>query len=117
MRIQAGGRGVVQRARIAILTVLVLLSLFTVGGSLSASGPSSSSFTFAAAGDLDANANANSSLVRLSGAGTNFFLAIGDLSYNTITPETSCWNYVQSYVYMNHTLQPHTSIHEADNNT
>ena len=115
MRIQAGGRGVVQRARIAILPVLVLLSLFTVGGSLSASGPSSSSFTFAAAGDLDANANANSSLVRLSGSGTNFFLAIGDLSYNTITPETSWCNYVKSYVGQNYPFQLLSGNHEDGN--
>src|SRR6266446_1368910 len=115
MRIQAGGRGVVQRARIAILTVLVLLSLFTVGGSLSASGPSSSSFTFAAAGDLDANANTNSSLVRLSGSSTNFFLAIGDLSYNTITPETSWCNYVKSYVGQNYPFQLLSGNHEDGN--
>src|SRR5260370_14711998 len=114
---EAPGRGTwsVQRDRIAIVTVLVLLSLFKIVLPLSASGPSSSSFTFAAAGDLDANANTNSSLVRLAASSTNFFLAVGDLSYSTITPETSWCNYVKSYVGQNYPFQLLSGNHEDGN--
>ena len=77
--------------------------------------PQSTSFTFAAAGDLDANANTNASLVRLGSSGSSFFLAIGDLSYNTITPELAWCNYVKSYLGSSYPFQLLSGNHEDGN--
>jgi len=77
--------------------------------------PQSTSFTFAPAGDLDANANTNASLVRLGSSGSSFFLAIGDLSYNTITPELAWCNYVKSYLGSSYPFQLLSGNHEDGN--
>ncbi len=62
-------------------------------------GPtSSSSFVFGVAGDLDANTATTASLDALAVSGSSFFLALGDLSYGTIRPETAWCSYVTSHL-------------------
>ncbi len=62
-------------------------------------GPaSSSSFVFGAAGDFDANAATTAGLDLLAVSGSSLFLALGDLSYGTISPETAWCSYVTSHL-------------------
>lgn len=56
------------------------------------------SFSFAAGGDIGANSTTNASLTTLAGTGASFFLAIGDLSYDQVTPESAWCSYVKQRV-------------------
>ena len=56
------------------------------------------SFTFGVAGDFGATSNTSATLNALAGAGTDFFLAAGDLSYNQVTPESAWCDFVKTRV-------------------
>jgi Bacterial Ig domain/Calcineurin-like phosphoesterase len=56
------------------------------------------SFTFGAAGDFGANSNTSAVLGSVGGAGLDFFMAEGDLSYSEVTPESAWCNFVTSRV-------------------
>src|SRR4051812_37185859 len=56
------------------------------------------SFTFAAAGDFGANTRTSAVLNTLAGAGTDFAVAVGDLSYSEVTPESAWCDFVKSRV-------------------
>lgn len=56
------------------------------------------SFSFAAAGDIGAGSAVTASLQALAGTGADFFLAIGDLSYNDIMPETAWCAYIKDHL-------------------
>ena len=59
---------------------------------------SSTSFTFTAGGDIGGNRSTSTALDLIAQSGSNFHLAIGDLSYSEITPESDWCSYVQSRV-------------------
>src|SRR6266550_3648509 len=59
---------------------------------------SSTSFSFTAGGDIGGNSNSSNTLDLIAQSGSSFHLAIGDLSYSEITPESSWCSYVQSRV-------------------
>ncbi len=61
-------------------------------------GRLAASFSFGAAGDLGADSSTTATLDALAGAETSFFLAIGDLSYHQITPESAWCSYVKQHV-------------------
>ena len=84
--------------------LLLVLGLF-----LSSLGPSfmvpllkavttTPSFTFTAGGDIGDNANTSATLNLIAQSSSQFHLALGDLSYNEITPESAWCSYVQSHV-------------------
>jgi hypothetical protein len=56
------------------------------------------SFSFAVAGDLGGGSAATASLQALGGSGADFFLGIGDMSYDDIKPESAWCSYVQQHV-------------------
>lgn len=58
----------------------------------------SASFTFTAGGDIGGNSNGSATLDLIANSGSQFHLAIGDLSYSEITPEQTWCSYVQSHV-------------------
>src|SRR5213592_3320124 len=53
-------------------------------------------FVFSAGGDLGANFRTTANLLKLGSQIQNFFLALGDLSYNETVPESSWCSYVRS---------------------
>jgi len=59
---------------------------------------SSTSFSFTAGGDIGGNSSSSKTLDLIAQSGSNFHLAIGDLSYSEITPESAWCSYVQSRV-------------------
>jgi hypothetical protein len=54
------------------------------------------SFSFAAAGDHGANSQANASLAALDQSGVSFYLALGDIDYDEVNPDSAWCTYVQS---------------------
>src|SRR5712692_8239752 len=58
----------------------------------------STSFSFTAGGDIGGNSSSSKTLDLIAQSGSNFHLAIGDLSYSEITPESAWCSYVQSHV-------------------
>jgi hypothetical protein len=54
------------------------------------------SFSFAASGDLGGNANTTNSLNALATSGADFFLALGDMSYDEVMPESAWCDYVKA---------------------
>src|SRR6266568_5162398 len=59
---------------------------------------SSASFSFTAGGDIGGNSNTSTALDLIAQSGSQFHLAIGDLSYSEITPESNWCSYVKSRV-------------------
>ena len=55
-------------------------------------------FSFAVAGDLGGGSAATASLDALAGVGADFFLGIGDMSYDEVKPESAWCSYVQQHV-------------------
>src|SRR5712692_8290877 len=58
----------------------------------------STSFSFTAGWDIGGNSSSSKTLDLIAQSGSNFHLAIGDLSYSEITPESGWCSYVQSHV-------------------
>ena len=58
----------------------------------------STSFSFTAGGDIGGNSSTSTALDLIAQSGSQFHLAIGDLSYSEITPESKWCTYVQSRV-------------------
>ena len=56
------------------------------------------SFSFAVAGDLGGGSAATASLGALAGSAADFFLGIGDMSYDDIKPESAWCSYVKQHV-------------------
>ena len=86
------------RLRIAITVAAVLSALAVLPSSRADVGPPSASFTFGAAGDMGGGQNAASTLTALSGSGVDFYLHLGDMSYDNVTPESAWCDFVKSKV-------------------
>src|SRR5437763_11825544 len=59
---------------------------------------SSTSSSFTAGGDIGGNSNTSTTLDLIAQSGSQFHLALGDLSYDEISPESKWCSYVQSRV-------------------
>ena len=70
------------------------------------------SFTFGAAGDFGANSNTSAVLKAVAGAGTDFFVALGDLSYSQVTPESAWCDFVKSRVGTTYPFELISGNHE-----
>jgi Calcineurin-like phosphoesterase len=77
--------------------MILVFSFFLIltSNRVSAAGPS---FQFAAAGDHSQDVNTNSSLHLLASSGVKFYLALGDLSYQSVGEEEVWCSIVKSYV-------------------
>lgn len=72
-------------------------------------------FTFTAGGDLGADQpDTIASLDKINQEGSAFFLALGDMSYNDITPESKWCDFVKSRVGPNFPFQILVGNHEDD---
>jgi hypothetical protein len=74
----------------------------------------SESFVFTAAGDFGARASTSAVLDGIAGSGSEFHLALGDMSYNGIQPESSWCRYVRSHVGENFPFAIISGNHEQD---
>jgi hypothetical protein len=71
-------------------------------------------FSFGAVGDIGATSNSSAVLSAITPSAVNFFLALGDLSYNQITPETAWCNYVKQKVGNDFPFELVAGNHEDD---
>jgi hypothetical protein len=82
-----------------ILVLMLFVPLFTlyhVVAGLKAAAPAS--FSFTAGGDIGGNTSSAATLDLIASSGSSFLLAIGDLSYSEITPESAWCSFVKSHV-------------------
>ena len=91
------------------LVIILFISLFTsnqlvpflkafASGQYHQFQTSSPSFTFTAGGDIGANSNSATTLDLIAKSSSQFHVALGDLSYSEITPESAWCSFVQSHV-------------------
>lgn len=104
----------VRRARRFVGWLAVLLPGILVVTAVAAGGvrAQDGSFTFAAAGDIGGRGDVVTSLQALAAAETGFFLALGDLSYNEIRPESAWCSLVQEHVGETYPFQLLVGNHE-----
>ena len=99
----------VRRQRSAVIAGVLLFSMAIAIISLPsiprAFSQAPASFVFGAAGDFGANSKTAASLNALAGAGTNFFVALGDLSYDEVTPESAWCDFVKQRVGANYPFE------------
>jgi hypothetical protein len=88
----------VSRRLLIALAAAMVAALVPVTPSRAVPPPAPGSFTFAAAGDMGAGQDAAAVLSGLSGAGTDFFLHVGDMSYRQVRPEPAWCNFARSKV-------------------
>src|SRR5256885_6204699 len=83
-----------------ILMIVLSTSLFVPNYfvPLLKAAATSTSFSFTVGGDIGGNSSSSTTLDLIAQSGSNFHLAIGDLSYSEITPESAWCSYVQSRV-------------------
>src|SRR2546427_2879365 len=91
-----------------IINIILLIPLFvpnlllkaaTTGQYIRSQAPSQpTSFSFTAGGDIGGNSNTSTALDLIAQSGSQFHLAIGDLSYSEIAPESNWCSYVKSRV-------------------
>lgn len=91
--------------------LLLLITLVALGQRAKAAP---TGFSFAAAGDHAANSRASSSLDLLGASGVNFYLALGDMSYSHLVPESAWCDYVKSHVGANFPFEVLAGNHEDD---
>jgi len=94
-----------------LLVTIFLLSFFLIPTNDQASA-ASSSFQFAAAGDHSQDVNTNSSLRLLSSSRVNFYLALGDLSYQRVGIEAKWCSIVESYMGQNFPFELVSGFHD-----
>jgi hypothetical protein len=80
--------------------------------SLQSSDPTPTPFSFAAGGDIGANSTTAASLDAVAGAETSFFLALGDMSYDQVTPESAWCDYVKQHVGATYPFEVLVGNHE-----
>jgi hypothetical protein len=105
----------VGRRRLLILAVSVLL----VAGALvlvdrPPQSRAATSFSFGVAGDLGGNTRTTSVLSAVQASGANAFLALGDLSYSELTPESAWCDYVKSNLGTSYPAELVAGNHEDD---
>jgi hypothetical protein len=76
--------------------------------------PTPVTFSFGVNGDFGANSNTSGVFNRAASSGLNFFVALGDFSYNEVTPETAWCNFVKSRMGSNFPFELVAGNHEDD---
>src|SRR5205807_1688647 len=72
----------------------------------------SPSFSFATGGDLGASSNTSATLDLIAKSSSNFVLALGDLDYGELLPESAWCTYVQNHLGANLPLEIISGNHE-----
>src|SRR5438477_10338507 len=98
----------------SLLAVLALVAALAVPvpSSPAQADTAPTSFTFGAAGDFGASTAAAATFTTLAGAGTDLFFAVGDLSYNQVTPESAWCDFVKTRVGSNSPFELVSGNHE-----
>lgn len=78
--------------------IVALLPLLVVSNQSPAVVQPAGTITFTAVGDFGATDNTTAVLDTIASSGASFHLALGDLSYGVMRPESSWCNYVKSHV-------------------
>src|SRR2546421_4379886 len=97
-----------------IIFIILLVPLFATfyTASLIKAANTTASFSFTAGGDIGGNSSSSTALDLIAQSGSQFDLALGDLSYSEITPESSWCSYVQSRVGSNFPFELLSGNHE-----
>jgi hypothetical protein len=94
--------------------VALLLAVVLAAGSYSGGvHAQATSFTFGAAGDIGGGEIATASFEVLADADTDFFLALGDMSYDQIKPESAWCRYVKQHLGDTYPFELVVGNHEA----
>jgi hypothetical protein len=72
----------------------------------------SPSFSFTAGGDYGSGSDVDKVLNGIAGSGSNFSLILGDLSYNSMSPESSWCNYIKSHLGSTYPVELLSGNHE-----
>lgn len=104
-------------ALVVVLLIIAGVILYAQKSSPEHISASSSpdSITFSAVGDLGYSNETTTVLNGIGSSNSNFAIALGDLSYNEITPETSWCNYVKSKVGSSFPFELISGNHDEDN--
>lgn len=99
----------------AVLLSLVQTNYFQVNERQGLQSKSEESFfIFSASGDFGANSNTKQVLEKIADSASEFHLALGDLSYSTLTPESAWCDFVKSQVGTTFPFQLVSGNHEDD---
>src|SRR5438132_12584584 len=96
----------------SLLLAILLFSFFWIPARNNVASAAGPTFQFAAAGDHSQDVNTNSSLQLLKSSGANFYLALGDLSYQSVGEEATWCNIVKSYVVPNFPFELVSGFHD-----
>lgn len=101
----------------SLLLALAAMALPTATTPLTAaaaipSATPSAAFVFAAAGDIGASSAVTASLQALAAADADFFLALGDMSYDDIQPEAAWCAYIKNHLGETYPFQLLVGNHE-----
>lgn len=100
-----------------LIAVVSLVGLFVYNKQNFIIKAQTAPFAFTAAGDISANSNTIATLDLIASSGSNFHLALGDLSYDQIVPELAWCDYVKSHVGANFPFELVSGNHEDDTRT
>src|SRR3990167_7688640 len=81
-----------------VIVFILLVILFSGNGQMFQLRAQVNPFSFTAAGDWGMNSETGATLGLIPSTGAIFNLALGDLSYDSTSPETTWCNFVKSYV-------------------
>ena len=76
--------------------------------------PAPAPFSFGVSGDLGANSNTSAVLNKANTSGLSMFVALGDFSYNEVTPESAWCNFVKNRVGSTFPFELVAGNHEDD---
>ncbi len=95
-----------------LLSLLIFASFFSLPGAFGKTPEDS--FVFTAVGDFGATPNTTAVLEGISGTDSSFHLAVGDLSYNQIRPESAWRDYVRAHLRKNLPFEVLSGNHEEN---
>src|SRR5215212_3049303 len=98
----------------AVLTLCIGILLLILINWVRKADAAPTSFIFAAAGDHSANSRTTASLDLLANSGASFYLALGDMSYSHLIPESAWCDYIKSHVGTNFPFELLSGNHEDD---
>jgi Calcineurin-like phosphoesterase len=99
-----------RRRAIAAAALLLVAAALVV--SRPPQGEAATVFSFGVAGDFGANSNTGSVLNAVQATGADAFFAIGDFSYNEVTPESAWCDFVKSRVGSSYPFELLAGNHE-----
>jgi hypothetical protein len=103
-------------ARLRVVLIILYLALLAPAARFAAPihAAPQADLTFTAVGDLGGTANTDGVLAGIANAGTDFHLALGDLSYGSYAPESAWCSYVQSHVGTTFPFELGAGNHDMD---